>query len=248
MSYPYFFVEPDSIEEDRIKIRGEDLNHLKNVLRARTGDTVCVSDNSRNRYETEVLEICKDKIILAIRGKKEIEKKFPEIVLFQCVLKKNSMEFVIQKSTEIGVDLIVPVISERVVVDNEKITDKVNRWQKISDAASGQSKRDFKCRIASPENIYDIMVSEYDFFFIPYEKSAAHDRRLVENQKILSDARAIAFIIGPEGGFEASELDYLKESGATEIRLGKNVYRSETAAIYFLSVLDYLIGNKKWGK
>jgi 16S rRNA (uracil1498-N3)-methyltransferase len=150
------------------------------------------------------------------------------------------MEFVIQKSTEIGVDKIVPVISERVVVDKIKIAGKLERWQKISDQASRQSMRDFKCRILPPEDIYDIEVSDYDLFYIPYEK--CHDSKELAG---IGNVSSIGCIIGPEGGFETSEFKFLKDKKAIEMKFGENIYRSETAAIYFLSVLDYISRNRE---
>ncbi len=241
MSYPYFFINPDSIEGNKIRIRGEDLNHLVNVLRSKVGDAVYISDNADYKYETEILDIRKPEVTLLIKDKKAITRKIPQLTLFQCVLKKNSMEFVIQKSTEIGVDRIIPVISGRVITDKKKITGKIDRWQKISDGASKQSRRDYKCEILPPEDIHDIKVSDYDLFYIPYEESSGSDESLTGAR----DTSRIGYVIGPEGGFETSELNFLKEKGAREIRFGKNIYRSETAAIYFLSILDYLTGNQQ---
>ncbi len=245
MSYPYFFADSSNIGENKIKIGGEDLKHLKNVLRSRAGDIVYISDNDKYKYETEILDVGKSEAILIIKDKKQITRKLPRLTLFQCILKKNSMEFVIQKSTEIGVDRIIPVMSKRVIADSKKIPGKIDRWQKISDGASKQSKRDFKCEVMEPGDIYSINVREYGLFYVPYEESTAGGENLAETFKVRLNIPSIACIIGPEGGFEAGEVDFLKESGAREIRLGKNIYRSETAAIYFLSVLDYLIGNQK---
>ncbi|TET14563.1 MAG: 16S rRNA (uracil(1498)-N(3))-methyltransferase [Actinobacteria bacterium] len=241
MSYPYFFVNAGSIEGNRIKIGGEDLNHLINVLRSKAGDTVYISDNAGYKYKTEIIDIKKSDVILLIKDKRKIAKIIPQITLYQCILKKNSMEFVIQKSTEIGVDRIIPVISGRVVIDKRKIAGKVDRWQKISNRASKQSRRDFKCEILTPEDINSIKVSDYDLFYVPYEEGSGNGGGLAEVRKV----SRIGYIIGPEGGFETGELNFLKDSGAREIRFGKNIYRSETAAIYFLSVLDYLTGNQK---
>ncbi|MBA7581426.1 hypothetical protein ES708_23329 [subsurface metagenome] len=145
MSYPYFFVNSGSIEGNKIKIEGEDLNHLINVLRSKTGDMVYISDNADYKYKTEIIDIKKSDVILLIKDKRKIAKKIPQITLYQCILKKNPMEFVIQKSTEIGVDRIIPVISGRVIIDKRKIAGKVDRWQKISNGASEQSRRDFFC-------------------------------------------------------------------------------------------------------
>ncbi|MEA2015283.1 MAG: RsmE family RNA methyltransferase [Actinomycetota bacterium] len=245
MSYPYFFVDAGSAGENEIKIGGEDLNHLKNVLRARVGDLVYVSDSQEFKYRTEVTSIGRSEIKLSIKNREKIIPKSPGIVLFQCALKKNSMEFVIQKSTEIGVDKIVPVTSERVVSGSKKVSGKIKRWQKISDGASKQCKRDFKCEVSLPVDIGHIDVSEYDFFFIPYEKSTAYNKSLIGSRRSISNASKAAFLIGPEGGFSDDEVSSLESKGAIEIKLGENIYRSETAAIYFLSVLDYLIGSRK---
>ncbi len=241
MSYPYFFIDSHSVEGDKIKIESEDRNHLINVLRSKIGDAVYVSDNADNRYKTEIFDIRKTEVILLIKDKIRIFKKTPRISLFQCVLKKNSMELVIQKSTEIGVDQIIPVISARVITDKKGISGKTSRWQKISDGASKQSKRDYKCELLPPEEIHSIRVSDFDLFYIPYEESSCSS----ENLSDVKNASSIGYVIGPEGGFETSELDFLRQRGAREINFGKNIYRSETAAIYFLSVLDYLTGNQK---
>ena len=243
MSYPYFFIGAEGIEGDRIKITGEDLNHLVNVLRNRIGDEVYISDNESYKYKTEIADINKDEVILYIRDKKKITKKTPAVALYQCILKKNSMEFVIQKSTEIGVDRIIPVISGRVITDKKKIAGKVERWQKISDRASKQCGRDFKCKVLPPEDICDIKISDHDLFFIPYEEGADN-----KNLTRIGNVSSIGYIIGPEGGFEDGEVSFLKDKKAREIKFGKNIYRSETAAIYFLSILDYLIKNQKLQK
>lgn len=245
MSYPYFFVDSNNIEKNKIKIDGEDLNHLKNVLRSRTGDVIYISDNKTYRYKTEILEIGKSEALLTIKDKKRIAKELPQLTLFQCVLKKNSMEFVIQKATEIGADRIIPIISSRVITDEKKISGKVERWQKISDGASKQSKRDFKCEVREPQDIYRVRVTEYGLFYVPYEESSAECENITETLKNRPDITDVAFMIGPEGGFETEEIEFLKKGGAREIRLGRNIYRSETAAVYFLSVLDYLIRNQK---
>jgi 16S rRNA (uracil1498-N3)-methyltransferase len=243
MSYPYFFVDDESIEEDRIKIAGEDLKHLVDVLRSRIGDKVYVSDNKSYKYKTKIIDINKNEAILHIIDRKKITKRIPSVSLYQCVLKKNSMEFVIQKSTEIGVDRIIPVISGRVITDKKKIAGKVERWQKISDNASKQCGRDFKCEILPPEDIYYIKALDHDLFFIPYE-GGTDGKTLIG----IGNVSSIGYIIGPEGGFENSEVSFLKGKKAREIKFGKDIYRSETAAIYFLSILDYLIKNQKLDK
>lgn len=169
MSYPYFFVKPKNIKKNKIIINGEDLNHLKNVLRIKEKDLVEVSDNNRYRYKAMVSDIKSSEAVLEIKEKKVILKREPKLTLFQCILKKNAMEFAVQKATEIGIDKIKPVFSSRVILDRDKVKNKVYRWQKIAEQASKQSKRDFISKVYKPVDISDIELSEYDIFYLPTE-------------------------------------------------------------------------------
>ena len=126
MSYPYLFIRPDQAGENMIKINaGDDLRHLAEVLRCKPGDKVFFSDSEKFKYRTRVAAINRSEALFDIEGKSTLVKSKPEKTLFQCVLKKNAMELVIQKATEIGIDSIVPVISERVVPDIKDNTSKL---------------------------------------------------------------------------------------------------------------------------
>ena len=261
MSYPYFFITKDNVDGNEITVRGEELNHLVNVLRARRGDLVEVSDSSKYRYRTEVLDICNSEVILDVKKRIEIIRKVPCLVLFQCVLKKNAMEIVIQKTTEIGVDRIIPIFSSRVVPDSKKIKSKIERWERIAVESSKQCKRDFICEVSSPIDIFDIKVPKFNIFYLPYEGNKKSDGirksefeemdnsgnfynlsdNVSDSFKEINDAESIGYIIGPEGGFEEKEVSFLESRGAVVISFGKNILRSETASIYFLSVLDYML-------
>jgi len=261
MSYPYFFITKDNVNGNEITVKGEDLNHLVNVLRARRGDLVEVSDNSRYRYRTEILKICNSEVVLAVKKRMEIIRKVPYLVLFQCVLKKNAMEIVIQKTTEIGIDRIIPVFSSRVVPDSKKIKSKIKRWKRIAVESSKQCKRDFICEVSSPMDIFDIKVPKFSIFYLPYEGNKKSDGavksefeemdnsgnfynlsdNMSDSFKEIGDAESIGYAVGPEGGFEEGEVSFLENRGAVVINFGKNILRSETASIYFLSILDYIL-------
>jgi 16S rRNA (uracil1498-N3)-methyltransferase len=270
MSYPYFFINnKNSISGNEIVIKGDDLNHLLNVLRSKKGDFVEISDNSTNRYKTEIKEINKSAAVLIVKDKNPIKKQLPEIILFQCILKKDAMELAIQKSTEIGVNSIIPVFSNRVIVavDSNKMINKIERWQTIAEQSSKQSKRDFTCNILPEVKIKDIVPSHFALFFAPDEvndcayfknfgsienivskfliknnkKNSKTENNAMNNTHINGNVNKIAYIIGPEGGFEDNEIHLLSEKGAIPVNFGKNILRSETSSIYFLSVLDYLI-------
>jgi len=235
MSYPYFFISPKNIDGKNALLAGDDFNHLVKVLRAPVGSRVCFSDNSGYRYEAELAGIEKRHALLSITSRHKIEKSFPQITLFQCILKKAAMELLIQKACEIGADTIVPVISERVVVEPGRVKGKIGRWQKIAEQACKQSKRDFITAVIEPVDIKTVSPARYSLFYLPYEQS---------NTSIVLDAknrhRNIAFITGPEGGFEEKEVELLKEQGAEVVSFGKNILRAETASLYMLSVIDYI--------
>jgi len=250
MTYPYFFTSSDNIKENCIVITGDDFNHLVNVLRVKIGDYVEISDNDRYKYMAELTSMGKSEAMLKINKKIEIIKNKTKILLFQCILKREAMELAIQKTTEIGIDSIVPVFSDRVILDEGKIKNKVLRWQLIAEQASKQCKRDFICKVLPPVNIAEIDPLAYGTFFIPFENPS------IENKKnfgalekyILNDTKNkgnIAYLIGPEGGFDAKEVKMLSKKGSIPVNFGSNILRAETASIYFLSILDYLTGRNE---
>ena len=144
MSIPYLFIKPEQVYEKTIFIRDiDDVRHLHGPLRVRPGDTAYVSDNDGFKYRAELITVNKIEARFRIVKKQPIKEKLPRITLFQCILKKNAMEYAIQKTTEIGVSGIIPVISKRTVSSIKGDSQKIKRWQRISDEASKQSKRDF---------------------------------------------------------------------------------------------------------
>ena len=258
MSHPYFFVKSENISGDKIIIKGDDFNHLINVLRVKTGGMVEISDNIRYRYKARLEQIKKQEGFLSVVEKERIYKQLPEITLFQCILKKEAMELAVQKTAEIGIAEIVPVFSRRVILDESKIKNKRERWQTIAEQASKQCRRDFICSVLDPLNIDEILPSKYSLFYIPYEEASADGivngtiNTNVYADKIFKDIdckmkngdlKNIGYVIGPEGGFEESEAKLLRTRGAAIVSLGRNILRAETASIYFLSILDFVIKN-----
>ena len=241
MSIPYLFIDPKQVYDKTIFIRDiDDVRHLSGPLRVRPGDRAYISDNKKSRYMAELTKINKIEAEFIILEKEPIRQKLPQTSLFQCVLKKNAMEYAIQKTTEIGVSAIIPVISERTVNSTGDKSLKIKRWQKISDEASKQSKRDFKCRIDKPVMLKDIDTGSFERFFMPYEGESAEGGLALSFSGISRTGR-IAYLIGPEGGFSPGEAELLKKNDADLLKLGDNILRAETAAVYFLSVIDFYI-------
>jgi len=147
------------------------------------------------------------------------------------------MELLIQKACEIGVEAIVPVYSRRVVAGKGKL--KTARWQKIARQACMQSKRNFLTEIKDPLDISQIIPGQFDYFLLPYEQEGFRSKF-----EIGPEIKNLACLIGPEGGFEEYEVEALKKQGARVINFGKNILRAETAALYMLSVIDYMAKNE----
>ena len=240
---PKFFVPKENIDGETIKISGEDVIHIKRVLRMKEGDTLELCASSGYDYLAKIRELGQNDIILDILEKKKCETEPPiQVTLFQGIPKAGKMDYIIQKTTELGIFEITPCTLSRCVVklDGDK---KIKRWQKISEEAAKQSGRGIIPKINEPLDL-DSAISElkkFDLAFVPYEceeENCLKDVLLSKN-----DVKTVGFMIGPEGGFEKSEIDKLVEKGITPISLGKRILRTETAGEAVLSMVMYEIGD-----
>lgn len=229
-----FFVEDNSRNGDCYYIEGADFNHIKNVVRMHVGDEILVSENGvSNLCEIKSLdgETCVAEIIKENYQNTDLP---VEICLFQALPKADKMEFIIQKTVELGVDKIYPVEMKRCVVklDDKKKKSKVQRWQAISESAAKQSKR---CKIPQVEDVLSYKqamseAKEMDLFLVPFESK----RGMLDTKEALSEIKKgmkIGIIIGPEGGFEDKEVEDAVSIGGKTVSLGSRILRTETAAM-----------------
>lgn len=229
-----FFAEIGNRRGNSYIITGSDFNHIKNVLRMNIGDTFLVSENGQsNLCSIEKFE--QESVIANIKEENFQNTSLPvKIYLFQGLPKSDKMELIIQKAVELGVEGVVPVEMNRCVVklDEKKKKSKIARWQSIAESAAKQSKR-----TAIPE-IFDVMtykqviekISDLDLFLVPYENKDGMEATREALCKIKSGC-SVGILIGPEGGFEDSEIDSAINAGGKTISLGKRILRTETAAI-----------------
>lgn len=244
-----FFVPEEALWERQVIIQGDDVNHMKNVLRMTVGEQVVVSCGKGMDYICKIDKMEDDRIHLAIQEEKPAVTELPvEITLFQALPKKDKMELVIQKAIELGAARIVPVKAKRCVVklDEKKEEKKIARWQTIAQAAAKQSGRGIVPRIEVAMNFEEAlcMAEQYDTTLIPYELCDT----MAESVKIMEQAalgKSIGIFIGPEGGFERSEVELAIQHGARPISLGKRILRTETAGLATLSVLMFMIEGKQ---
>ncbi|MDY3972122.1 MAG: 16S rRNA (uracil(1498)-N(3))-methyltransferase [Clostridia bacterium] len=244
---PKFFVTQDKITENQIIIDTEDVAHISRVLRLGIGDHVTVCDSHGTDYEAEIAEMEQKQIVCSITEKRASESE-PNIkvTLFQGLPKASKMEYIIQKTTELGISEIVPVKLSRCVVkiDNKKDErKKLDRWQKISEAAAKQSGRGIVPQISEIMTLDEVIKrsKEFDLFFVPYE--CEEQKTLKEVLLSRSDIKTVGFIIGPEGGFDPAETEKLRENGIDTVTLGKRILRTETAGEAVLAMTMYEIGD-----
>ena len=278
----------DEISEN-IVIVGKDAHHLAYSLRAKKGDRIIAVDKSGNTATIELVDFNKDaihakcvsdikkvdstetiKIIHSVGKKNEVEthikvkeKIFKKTVtLAECLPKQNKFDFVVEKATELGIDKICPLISDRTIArpGNFRAKTKLERWQRISKEAAEQSARDTLPKI---ENICELIdwlkeiESELGHFVVDkknkkifdckgklllfcYEKENEQKiQEILREYKISDCNKDIIILIGPEGGFSDREVREIKAVGGVSVSLGKRVLKTDTAAISTLSAVQY---------
>lgn len=240
-----FFVNENQIEENKIKIIGEDVNHIKNVLRLEIEDEICICNKETSKsYMCSIININNDEIKCEV-----IEEIFESteastyIHIFQGLPKSDKFEFIIEKCTEIGVKEITPVTMKRSIVklDEKDKSKKLIRWQKIAEVAAKQSKRDNILKVNNVINFQNIFekVEDYDILLVAYEEEKERTLKRVLNK--LKDRKniKIAVIIGPEGGIDESEINLCKDNNFISVTLGKRILRTETAPLVIASNIIY---------
>lgn len=238
-----FFVTPDQVGEDKIRIQGSDVNHMKNVLRMRPGEEVMVSDGNNRQYRCRVEDYPDGEAVLAILEAGLVDTELPSrIYLFQGLPKQEKMELIVQKAVELGVCQVIPVQTRRCVVklDAKKAAKKVQRWQQIAESAAKQAGRGYIPAVSEVMTFQEALAfsETLDIRLIPYELADGMEG----TRKILDGIRpgqSVGIFIGPEGGFEKEEVGRAVEAGAMPITLGKRILRTETAGIAVLSILMY---------
>lgn len=243
---PRFFVLPEKVCDGIITIDTEDVGHIRRVLRLGEGDKIEVCDTTGFDYEAEISEISEKSVICKVLSSKKSDTESDiKVTLYQGVPKGSKMDYIIEKTTELGVFRIVPVMMSRCVVklEGEKAErKKQERWQKISVAAAKQSGRGIIPEITMPMSFLEAVsdMKKNELVLAPYEcESTRKLRPVLEENK---NAKSIAIMIGPEGGFDPKEIDELTNSGIKTVTLGKRILRTETAGEATLAMIMYEYG------
>lgn len=247
-----FFINRQDVLTDGKAILKDpaDVKHLSRVLRAEVGEWVELCVENSEEWIGKIESIGDEGVLFCDLEKREVDRESPiEIHLFQGLPKSDKMEWIVQKSVELGVNQITAVQMTRSVA---KITDdkdnrkKVERWQKIADEAAKQSKRQKQVLVAPTIRFKELKewVKTFDLFLVLYElESEASLKTILKREKEKTSLSKVAVLVGPEGGIDVAEMEALLENGAKSITLGKRILRTETAGIAAISVIQYELGD-----
>ncbi len=249
------FVPPEQVGDGQITIYGDDVKHMRDVLRMKEGDHITATCGRGTDYHCEISKIADDEITLSVIDQEADASELPvRISLYQALPKGDKLELVIQKAVELGVYEVIPMRTARCVVklDDAKAAKKQARWQKISEEAAKQSGRGIVPEVLPVMDFKDAVkrASACEHVLIPYELCDDYSLTDRLRESICgkpegpdkhdgagSSEKSIAVFIGSEGGFERSEVELVKENGGEEISLGHRILRTETAAIAVLAHL-----------
>lgn len=240
----HFYTDAESIGDKTISITGDDYSHIKNVLRMRIGEEVVVGDGKGAEYGCRICEYSDGQVLLDILERSVSEAELPvKLCLFQGLPKKDKMELIIQKAVELGVYEIVPVMMKRTIVkleDAKKEEKKRERWQSIAEAAAKQSGRGIIPNVSEVVSFEKALqkADELSYNILPYE-NAEGMQAARECIKTITSKDSAGIFIGPEGGFDSSEIDKATAHNIVPISLGKRILRTETAGLCILSVIMF---------
>ena len=236
-----FFTE--EIISEKFEITGEDARHISKSLRMTKGEklTMCTSDGKR--HECEIVDFTADSVVVNVLSSTECEQEpSVKITLFMALTKGDKMDDIVQKSVELGVYDIVPVLTARCISrpDEKQIKKKIARWQKISDNAAQQSRRGIKPKVRDLVTLKTAadMIDTFEKAIVFYECGGEKIRDTVSDK-----TKSLAMFVGPEGGFEEAEIELLKQNDVTPATLGSRILRAQTAPIAGIAAVMYQTKN-----
>jgi 16S rRNA (uracil1498-N3)-methyltransferase len=234
----------DRPEDGTAFIRDADqFHHLKNVLRLKVNDAVAAFDSEGNEYIGNITAIEKKQAVIKVTSYGHARRRQFKVAIACAVPKGERMEDVIDQLTQLGVERIIPLMTERVVVrlDNEKKEARLKRWQKIARSAAVQSRRNTLPVIEPVTDFFDAvpLFKDCDLKLIPHLEG---ERKLIRDVLAGCSPKSIAAIIGPEGDFTPGEVKLALESGFIPVSLGDTILRVATAAVAVGSYLKFALG------
>lgn len=240
---PRFYIPPHAWNPDKLALDPAETHHALDVLRMKAGDRAALFNGLGSEATVEFASVDKSRIVLK---KISIAKSSPlacEIVLGQAIPKGKNMDLIVEKTTELGAAGIVPLLSERTVVrcDEGEAIGKRDKWQRVAIEAAKQCGQNWLPTVAKPQTPKEFFQSgeKFDLMLIAsLQPDSRHIKQVLAEAGPKKPSRVL-ILVGPEGDFTPAEVNLAKNAGCRPITLGPIILRSETAAIYCLSVLSH---------
>ena len=241
-----FFVEGEPLKPGERLVRGKRAHHLTRVLRLRVGEPVVLFDGSGREFPAEILEVRRQFVRLRAAEGVRVERESDLNLFFALGLPRPPiMDLIVQKVTELGVDEIVPVGTERAQkwLKGERGVSRLKRWERIAQEAARQSGRNRVPRISSLTDFDQVLEQRKDagLKLICWEEEETGSLRQIFTAK--GGSRQACVLIGPEGGFSRTEVEQATAAGFQRISLGRRILRTETAAIIVIGLIQYELGD-----
>lgn len=239
-----YFLEEEQVDQDYLNITGDDAKHITKVMRQSIGDRL-IAVVSGKVYLAEITDDSKDVQIRLLEQLPD-RSELPKRVTIACGLPKgDKLELITQKSTELGMNALLPYAAERSIVkwDKAKGAKKIDRLKKIAKEAAEQSHRSRIPKVHMVHSFQELLdaAKGFDAVIVAYEEEAKQQggKRFADILKSLYDKDSILLVFGPEGGISQAEADALGRAGAQFAALGPRILRTETAPLYALSAMSY---------
>jgi 16S rRNA (uracil1498-N3)-methyltransferase len=243
----HLFLPPEKLASTEIIITGKDARYLSHVLRVKPGEQLLLLDGLGTRHVCSITEITAREVTARkIREETRSAESPLQVTLVQGIPKGSRMDFIIQKSVELGVKKIIPLITDRSLVRD---TGKVLRWRKIARSAAQQSGRGKTPEVLPPEGFHEFLCGKQVDGLKALRKRGIilwedeTGRTLRKALEYFRQAGEILLLVGPEGGFSKEEVDRAVDRGFITVSLGPRVLRTETAPLSALSIIQYEMGD-----
>jgi 16S rRNA (uracil1498-N3)-methyltransferase len=252
---PIYFISSEQVDHQKIEIDRELAHHLQDVLRVKVGETLLLVDEQPKRYHARVIESLPGRLLLRIEGEERSVQKRAMVRLGIGLLKGEKMDWVLQKATELGAAVISPLVTRRVIAKpkSDRLSHQHDRWSKILTEAAQQSGRWEIPRLDPPGDLESFLAGTNPGFKLIFYEAAPTDRLQRKIKEAIDPFSSLSpvqgtLLIGPEGGWEKSEVDQAIEKGYSLLSLGERTLRAETAALAALSIVQYEIEGREGEK
>jgi 16S rRNA (uracil1498-N3)-methyltransferase len=249
---PRFFITPGQVREPSISVMGDDVRHIRTVLRKGPGDLLTLLDGAGMEYTVRIKSLERSEIDTEIISRKERKAASPVVILGQGLPKSDKMDWIVQKATELGVSSIAPLVTERTIVKIKDEEKRVARWQKICREAAMQSDRADIPKVETIRPFGDYIRTldpgpwshapgssdpgPQTLLLFPWEEGTRPIKEVLQGRQGIEK---VIVLIGPEGGFSQAEAESARAKGFHLVSFGPNILRTETAAIAVLSMILY---------